>query len=838
MQRRRHLLYPRVSTCALMLATCVAILVQLSSAIAALPLRQLILDVDAKRPGLHLPRAFENARPSSVSFLLSHEVAPTLSSAQLVRISPHVSSVELPVSQLSSWFRSQPEWAWEWAPKRHLLLDSVEPFVHARAARQASGLTGKGTLVAIIDSGIDISHPDFRHADGSTRIRRLLDFSTPPRGLCPELEQQYNCTATQNCSVHTDKELNALLAGQDRTNDPLDVVGHGTHVASLAAGSGSADRRFVGMAPEAGLIVVRATRDATGGVLDADVLRGVAFAFEQASALGLPAVVNLSLGSDLGPHDGSSLFEQALAEMLGPEFPGRSIVVAGGNSGRVFSGITSRYPEPFGIHTEAFVARGQPRVVPVLSPHTQRATTRATVFVWLSFLPGDSVSIGIDDRDGPVMAPVAPQATRVANKGALEMTVLNGISPAGSGTSGPTAGSAVVVLDGEWPSGSVFGLRLVGHGTAQLWLESSGELNPAGLTPGALFPNAQREGTISIPAAHPELIAVGASSHRSAWTDNQGASVDVSAFGLEISSFLDSLTSFSAAGPNAFGDLKPEIVAPGLALIGALSTPADPRMGSRVSAFASFRSCPNPQTECFVVSDRYAVTTGTSMSAPLVTGAVALLLERNPQLTQPEIRNLLLASARRPSGEVPNAQQAGPGILDVQKLLPLLDAAPPRAFEMPDREQSWFSFSSAFVRPSGRSRLVVVAHLRSGQGDISEVSPGDIALTATPASLLEAPTQLAPGTWQAAFAAAPLTAGEELRVALRVRGQLILSAKLPIAVDYEAGQYPLAATGGCALGSSESVAGPGTAAYALLLLTSVYCLRRRRTLLQSGTFAR
>ncbi|MDX2055061.1 MAG: S8 family serine peptidase [Polyangiaceae bacterium] len=776
---------------------------------AELPFRQLVVTRHAPLDRHALPKAFENTHNRSISLLVTHAKAPEFSSAGLFQITPGLSSVEVPTSQLSRWVEGHPDWQWQWAPRRRLLLDQVEPFVHARAARQDSGLTGVGTLIGIIDSGADVTHPDLRHADGTTRVRRLLDFSTPPRGLARDLENEYGCTSSGQCSVLTDTEINAFLKAGDTERLPLDVLGHGTHVASLAAGNGAADPRFVGVAPEADLIVARVTRDQSGGVLDADVLRAVSFVFQEAAALGLPAVVNLSLGSDFGPHDGSSELERALAGFVGPEFKGRSIVVAAGNSGAVYSGITQRYPGPFGIHTESFVARNGGSLIPVLSPHTLSPTTRATVFTWLSFLPGDSVSIGVEDGSGTVAPPVAPGAAGTFTKGSLEITILNGTAKGSSATaapqegssaaSAPEEGSAIVILDGSWPSGSVFGLRLVGHGTAQLWLESSGDLLPGGATPGALFPNAQRAGTISIPAAQSELIAVGSSTHRTAWTDYAGTSVPVSIFGMDAEP-LDSKAVFSAEGPNAWGDLKPEILAPGLGVAAALSAQADPRGGNRRSEFGGAGLCEKPQEECFVLSDNYAVSAGTSISAPLVAGAVALLLERNPNLTQPELRNSLIASSRLP--KVADGLKAGPGVLDIAQLLtpPPITKEPPQV----DAARSWLSLSSSFIRPAGRSRLVATAQLRDKNGNRVRLPLSDISLTATPATLLEPVSELAPGAWQAAFTAPEGSAAEALRVHVSVRGQKIAETTLPIAVDDSAAKHPFSARGGCAVAFSRA----------------------------------
>src|SRR5262249_5697439 len=118
-----------------------------------------------------------------------------------------------------------------------------------------------------------------------------------------------------------------------------DVFGHGTHVAGIAAGSGRATGadlpalRYVGMAPAADLVVVKATRGASPNFTDADIADGVAFVFARATELGKPAVVNLSLGAQSTAHVGHSAMEEMLTAMVGAGKAGRVIVAAAGNDG-------------------------------------------------------------------------------------------------------------------------------------------------------------------------------------------------------------------------------------------------------------------------------------------------------------------------------------------------------------------------------------------------------------------------------------------------------------------------------------------------------------------------
>ena len=113
---------------------------------------------------------------------------------------------------------------------------------------------------------------------------------------------------------------------------------HGTHVTGIAAGDGSAAGEgrppftFVGVAPEADIIVVANRSSGVEGIgTSANTLDGVNYIYEKAAMLRKAAVVNMSLGDNLGPHDGTSLLERGLNNLLGA--PGRAFVKSAGNAG-------------------------------------------------------------------------------------------------------------------------------------------------------------------------------------------------------------------------------------------------------------------------------------------------------------------------------------------------------------------------------------------------------------------------------------------------------------------------------------------------------------------------
>ncbi len=743
----------------------------------------------------------------------------------LVPVAPGYAALFASPDALTTFAASHPDLRVTWAPPRRPLLDKVDGWIGGSAFRNATGETGKGAVVGIVDTGVDVSHPDLRTADGHTRIAWLIDLSRAPAGLHPDLEATYGCNAPDfRCAVYDAADIDRLLADGIIGDDPDDAFGHGTHVASLAAGNGlgSATPRFIGVAPEASLVVARVTRDGSGNIYDSDILLGTRFVFDRAAALGQPAVTNLSLGNDFGPHDGSSPLEQALAAYVGPTHPGRAIVVAAGNSAGVYRDVSRDYPAPFGIHTEVHVPRRSSTRVPLLSPRTPGLTTSATVYVWIAFRPGDSVSVGLDRQDGAWIAPLDPGHSAGYKSGDITVSIFNGVT----GSDSPLTGSngAVVVLDGKWSSGSVFALRLEGHGTADLWVQSTGDLDPAAGSAGALFPRAEKEGTIGVPASSPGLIAVGATLNRTSWIDRAGEGVKVPTFGALTDPPLDSIAYFSGAGPAVDGAMKPDILAPGAFVVGAMAHLADPSTNPS-SIFAGGSMCKNG-SQCLVVDDHHAVTSGTSMATPVVSGAVALLLALDPALTQDRIRTLLQAGARRLAGSAPLEPQLGPGALDLPGTLDVLRAQQTPIAREPAASASWVGLASTYAHPDPDWPLVGVLELRAADGSIADgFDAARLKLMVAPAHITTPLTRVAPGLWRFAAAAPAGSGGGELRLDVTWDDQVLIERKLPIAVDRWIASDGVDARGGCNVAGRNS---PWSAIGAVVALALGTLLRRRR----------
>jgi subtilisin family serine protease len=195
-------------------------------------------------------------------------------------------------------------------------------------------LKGSGVIVGMIDTGIDYRHGCFRKADDTSRILFLWDMS-PPSGASGSPPSGFSIGIE-----YTQAQINSALSDPD----PLSIVphqdsdGHGTHTAGIAAGNGRPEGNchgggtFVGMAPEADLIVVKLSSGSEELGESMNLVDAIDYIFQKADAASKPAVINISLGDNLGAHDGTSLVEQFIDLFLLLE-DGRAIVKSAGNEG-------------------------------------------------------------------------------------------------------------------------------------------------------------------------------------------------------------------------------------------------------------------------------------------------------------------------------------------------------------------------------------------------------------------------------------------------------------------------------------------------------------------------
>ncbi|WP_297631593.1 S8 family serine peptidase [uncultured Clostridium sp.] len=172
-------------------------------------------------------------------------------------------------------------------------------------------LYGEGVLAGFVDTGIDYKHPGFKNEDGTTRIEYIWDL---------ELNKIYN-----------KEQINLALKSDDPDSivKSYDLIQHGTHVAGIVCAGGKIPKDKYGIASKSSIMMVKATRGKFS--ISTEIMRGLKFLVDKSKELKMPLVVNLSLSTNDGAHNGRSLLEKYIQTVC--ELERITIVVAAGNEG-------------------------------------------------------------------------------------------------------------------------------------------------------------------------------------------------------------------------------------------------------------------------------------------------------------------------------------------------------------------------------------------------------------------------------------------------------------------------------------------------------------------------
>lgn len=577
---------------------------------------------------------------------------------------------EIPLSQLPMLSRLPGVIAVEDNALAYPCLDKSATDVYAPQARQAFGMTGKNVLIGIIDSGIDWRHADFCTSDGHTRIKYILDLS---------LSGDF-----YGGKVFTEQQINNALAGGGDLGH-YDYAGHGTHVAGIAAGDGSSTAAlgvYCGIAPEADLIIVKASRESSGSSFSSsDQIIALTFIDSIASVRHQPYVANLSFGGHAGAHDGTSPVERYIDKLVGPNKPGKAIVTVAGNDGDK------------AIHalTTAAVAKMEV-LVPVYTPQAGTAGAVVQIDGWYSGLKKKTISV--TTPNGIVYGP-KKAGEYLDDRGADgAVYIWNGFYEADNGyVSGanPFNGDREFFIQineantGVAPKSGVWTITLSGDATeVHAWI--------AHTNMDATFQAGNsNDYKIVIPGTSKNVICAAAYTTKKVWDDMDGHHLTNDSKGVIT---LGDIAAFSSPGPARYSSpVKPDIAAPGQIIGSSYSQNAPP--GNAASIFTSGSDLyPN----AFILEDRqHALSSGTSMAAPHVCGAVALTLQKYPQASAGQIRDMLAATSHRTSGQ--SVYRWGWGKLDIYSLLqadpeqePTLAFSLDQAYPNPFDQRICFSF--------------------------------------------------------------------------------------------------------------------------------------------------
>lgn len=464
------------------------------------------------------------------------------------------------------------------------------------------GLTGKDVIVGIIDNGFDYGHPNFYDKEkNALRIKKVWNQNID--GTAPE---GYN----YGSELTTEDEILASET-DDKTS------GHGTHVAGIATGADDTNGHdYAGIAQDAEIVLVALDGS---GLINGDntaVLDGINYIFDYAEEQGKPAVINMSLGSFIGPRDGTSSFDQMCDELLGP---GRIIVGAFGNDGSStchtsmdFTGDSGetlkalydfKFSNPSASYTEIWGEEGMELTITPIA--LQKSTGQlATSLEPLTVGPdneGTEVEYKINGLDGSI-------------KVASEVNPLNG----------KPHFNIVVYFNSVESYYIGFHLTSQSAGTAHVWTDNVysciGNHDIDGYVSGDdRFTAGELGGTGN------RIISVGGYVTRDYYEE----------YSMQRPSgeTLNDLASFSSHGPTVDGRTKPDICAPSSYIISSISTYdlTSPRVRKRILW--------NDKSYYFGYMQ------GTSMASPFVTGVMASWLQAWPEMTPEDAKEIMQATA-------------------------------------------------------------------------------------------------------------------------------------------------------------------------------------------------
>lgn len=485
--------------------------------------------------------------------------------------------------------------------------------------------TGKGVVAAMVDAGIDFTHPMLRTEDGKSRFTWFLDTWIP----------------SDTGGIGTVYDTPEKILEKGKTNI-VQQMPHGMHVAGIMAGSQFGAAR--GIAYEAELMGAELNNTAMTKAVE-DYLRQqfaddpqavnrivsvektdvlvypiIKTIYERAEAQGKPCVINFSYGSRTFHLKSFSLTSRVLSHIVGPDHPGRVFVVASGNEGHLDIFREKQKDQPLDL---TWKSPSSNQVFLVRFPANESDFT-IKISEQKKGLVAEVKSSDIlkayktwDSQTNPDQLPTYEISN---DKVAYTLTYLDQLSKAEN--------YHVFLMDVALPGleDVVFNYTLSCESPVSL------ELSLLGGSTFSDTPINQMTGrslhTISQPGSFESAIAVGATHYRMMVKNVNGEMVT----NVLMGSKPGQLAALSSCGPTIDGRIKPDVVAPGTSIYSAVpSVIADEKLNSLITY----------EEERFGKKHALAAFSGTSMAAPHVAGIVALWLQANPKLTQDDVKTII-----------------------------------------------------------------------------------------------------------------------------------------------------------------------------------------------------
>lgn len=489
------------------------------------------------------------------------------------------------------------------AHKNNDLSREASHVTEVQADYAASGLSqaydGDGVVVGIIDIGFDYTHPTFfadPSNDATYRVSRVWD-QMASSGTAPE-GYAYGAEWTSTEDI--------LAQGHDQHEGEH----HGTHVAGTAAGSG-AGTQYQGMAPGSELVLVSTTMAFT------DILDGIQYIQSYAASVNKPSVINMSIGTDIGPHTGTTALDLAYSELASP---GNLLVASAGNAGSsmIHAGSAIAANASTGFYGFSITDPSQPAIMDLYDYENGSLLQISLVNMNTGYIEGNVAYYMVDGYN-------EEQQILYYNNEPL-LTVTGSLAY----DEGFTELFVQMQLNQDMPEGYCFAANFYSlyQETAthfHTWLQNA-EFSDFG-QPYFLAGDSDYTHSGYLASAE-KVLSVAAYTTRPDWTDIDGGTWHYP------DETEGQICSFSSRGPLASSISKPDIAAPGSAIVSAGNSYSPLSISEKVA-----------ETSRNGKDYPWMVMQGTSMASPAMTGIVALLLQKDKDLDFYELKNLLQSTA-------------------------------------------------------------------------------------------------------------------------------------------------------------------------------------------------
>lgn len=486
-------------------------------------------------------------------------------------------------------------------------------------------LSGKGVIIGFIDSGIDINHPDFQDSTGKTRILHIWDQKAP-----------FNpARQAKNYSYGVAWDSASINSGICTHDDQAAEFGHGSMVSGAAASNGLATGFYRGMAPKSNIIAVSTDYNKVNWLQT--VAEGVDYIFTMADSLQMPCVINASVGTYRGSHDGKDLAARMI-DLLVKQKSGRAMVCAAGNAGNLkfhlqhnpqndsmftwFEHHPALFAGQGGVYYEIWSDTSDFKSIQFAFGADRENNGNyefrgRTAYHSLSGNLNQIVRDSIISKSGNLLAYIDYYAEESQGRYKVEVAMIQ-------------------------PDSSNYLFRFESRGTGKLdiWssyaLQRSSEIISQNLPTPGTFPAIGRykkpdslQTIASSFTCLPSIVTVGNYINRNTYVDVNGQTQNMGAIPGKMSEF-------SSLGPNRLGDIKPD-----------LSSAGDFMMSS--GRIATMNQLIQQEPSKISLDSMHMRNGGTSMASPTVAGMVALYLEQCPQLNYQSIKNKLILTAKKDS---------------------------------------------------------------------------------------------------------------------------------------------------------------------------------------------